>query len=375
MQRRIYQIQHDLKSAFGDPGVVFNVARAKKRADRGWRRWGRRLAQEIRRCLTNPLRAFSWSAFSTHELNGEILKEVRELFFSADPCSHLVLDYPGFADLPKFMGLASPQTAYATHHIEAMAQNQHVLAELANPEIKPSFWSQARASGVELIAELRALGAAGGIFPISQMETAFLRAVGLSAVWYPYQPKGETLEWCQKIKQMRDALQSKQNKYFLSCATGNIHNRKSLLRVLEVLVRQGLPQQTRLVLTGIEESVLRKMNPTIPLDSRSFEIRGWVDEEEFSKILAGCAGQIVASELGFGAHTRLADSAACGIPVITHRRVVETSPVETAFAEVRDQNWRDALEACLRGELRIVPGQSSPNPFESWLSTKAGFQS
>jgi len=366
MQRRIYQIKHDLAEAMGGTVHLFNARKELSHRLRGFERVLNRLDQERRRLWTNPLRLLGDSRVSVHELHRVACGQLKTFAAKHGPFDFVVIDYPGFSDAVAALGLHSKQVAYATHHLESMAQNQEALLGITRDAgHSPAAWRQACSAGAELAAELKVLGTASGVFPISAMETEFLRATGIDAQWYPYQPRGETLAWCEGIKRRRAERQPTGVRYFLSAGTGNIHNRESLAVVLRQLAQQGLPPDTKVVITGIEPAQLYQLVPELQRMPESFDVRGRVDQEEFDELLCGCEAQIVPAHFGFGAHTRFADAAACGVPVVTDAINVHGMANGMLAATVKQNNWRDGLERSLRGGVTPVSETVSDfsNPF------------
>jgi len=351
MQRRIYQIKHDLQEAADGTVQLFNAGALIRQPLRGLDRVLTRVDQEWRRVRTNPLRLLGGSGFSVHELHRSARRELKSLATQHGPFDRVVIDYPGFADAVKALGLRPGQWAYATHHLESMAQNQKALLEITRDTASSAAaWRQARSAGAELAAELAVLGRASGVFAISSMETEFLRATGIDARWYPYQPRGETLAWCEGIKGRRAQSRPTGTRYFLSAGSGNIHNRESLVMVLRQLVQHGLPRDTKVVITGIEPGQLYQLVPELQGVPESFDVRGRVGQEQFDELLCGCEGHIVPAHFGFGAHTRLADAAACGVPVVTDAAGMNGVSLGV-LVSVEQHAWREGLEACLRGDF------------------------
>jgi glycosyltransferase involved in cell wall biosynthesis len=365
MQRRVYQIKHDLQEATGGTVHLFNARKELSHRLRGFERVLNRLDQERRRLWTNPLRLLGDSRVSVHELHRAACRELKVFATRHRPFDRVVIDYPGFSDAVAALGLRSNQVAYATHHLESMAQNQEALLGITRDAgHSAAAWRRARSAGAELAAELKVLGAASGVFPISAMETEFLRATGIDARWYPYQPRGETLAWCESIKRRRAQSRLTGTRYFLSAGSGNIHNRESLVMVLRQLAQHGLPRDTKVVITGIEPGQLHQVLPGLQGAMESFDVRGRIGQEQFDELLCGCEGHIVPAHFGFGAHTRLADAAACGVPVVTDATGMN-GVSRGALVSVGQHAWREGLEACLRGDFssaHCVP-DLAVNPF------------
>jgi hypothetical protein len=374
MQRRIYQIQYDLQEATGGTVQLFNAGALIRQPLRGLDRVLTRVDQEWRRVRTNPLRLLGGSGVSVHELHRAARRELKSFAAQHGPFDRVVIDYPGFSDAVVLLGLPLSKVVYATHHIESMAQNQQALLDITRSTGQSvAAWRQARSSGAELAAELKVLGAASNVFPISAMETEFLRATGVEATWYPYQPRGETLAWCEGIKRRRAERKPSTERYFLSAGTGNIHNRESLAVVLRQLAQQGLPPGTKVVITGIEPAQLYQLVPDLQRMPESFDIRGRVEQEVFDELLCGCEAQIVPAHFGFGAHTRFADTAACGVPVVTDAHHAEGASNGLLVAAIDAGAWRAGLERCLSGQVASekVGGEIPGNPFLS-AKDKAG---
>jgi len=370
MQRRIYQIKHDLAGAMGGTVHLFNARKEFSHRLRGFERVITRLDQERRRLWTNPLRLLGDSRVSVHELHRVARRELKMFAARHGPFDRVVIDYPGFSDAVAALGLHSKQVAYATHHLESMAQNQEALLGITRDAgHSAAAWRRARSAGAELAAELKVLGAASGVFPISSMETEFLRAAGIDAQWYPYQPRGETLAWCERIKGRRAQRRPPGKRYLLSAGTGNIHNRESLAVVLRQLVQQGLPPDTKIVITEIDPRQLYQLVPELERGPESFDLRGRVDQEDFDELLIGCEGQIVPAYFGFGANTRFADAAACGVPVVTDATGMDGMASGMLAATVKQNDWRGGIERCFRGEVApvsaVIPDSGSPFGFFS----------
>jgi len=369
MQRRVYQIKHDLAEAMRGTVHLFNARKEFSHRLRGFERVLTRLDQERRRLWTNPLRLLGDSRVSVHELHRAALRELKVFAARHGPFERVVIDYPGFSDAVAALGLRSNQVAYATHHLESMAQNQEALLGITrDASHSAAAWRRARSAGAELAAELKVLGAASGVFPISAMETEFLRATGIEAQWYPYQPRGETLARCQEIRSRRATRDRGAAPYFLSTGTGNFHNRETLAMALRSLVKQGLPKGTKLIITSMAEATVFDLVPELREKKDLFQVRGHLTNDEFEMLLAGCEAQIVPSAFGFGARTRAIDSLACGVPVVTDRWDTDLAHgLAAGVVLVHAGDWRPALETALLLPCVLDKAQSDWGPDESSL--------
>jgi hypothetical protein len=128
-----------------------------------------------------------------------------------------------------------------------------------------------------------------------------------------------------------------------------------------------LPPGTKVVITGIEPAQLYQLVPELQRMPEFFDIRGRVDQEEFDELLCGCEGQIVPAHFGFGAHTRFADAAACGVPVVTDAHQAEGAASSVLIVTIKDSAWRAGLERCLSGQVAptVAGDENRGNPFAS----------
>jgi len=379
MQRRLYQIKHDLQEATGGDVHMFDAGSLIRRPLNGLDRVLTRLDQEWRRVQTNPLRLLGGRGVSVHELHRSARRALKSFAAQHGPFDRVVIDYPGYADAVKALNLRPGQWAYATHHLESMAQNQEALLEITRDTASSTAaWRQVRSAGAELAAELAVLGRASAVFPISCMETEFLRATGIEAQWYAYRPRGETLTWCKQIRRRRVTRQRSVTPFFLSTGTGNFHNRETLAEALRNLAKQGLPPGTKMVITSMAEEVVFEMVPELREKRDLVHVRGYVTDHELELLLASCEAQIVPSGFGFGARTRAADSLACGVPVVTDRWDGSLAQGATAgVLRVERGHWRAALHDALALPCVLPEAESESelhfSPLLLWAKRPKGY--
>jgi hypothetical protein len=385
--RRVYQIQCDLIESCDAEVVLFNAGRAvesylpaappnlRSLPERQTLRWfGDRLAHKARKTISNPLRLL-WrrAPYSTDILRGEALSYFRRFVDQNGPFDALVCDNSRFSASARHMMGSEVPCFYVLMHLESLVYGQNALLRTTRKKSgarnRPAL--DLLITGADLAEELAVLAQADGVFAISSMECEFLAATGIESDYYPYEPKGKTLAWCNRICSARARNSATHQATFLSTGSLNPHNLESLAIMLGELLSTGLPSNCELLVTGMDPPELFDRVPELHARGESLGIRvlGNVDQSEFRQLLTSAAALTVPGYVGFGALTRFADAAACGIPVLTNvPSRVSGLGADQALVVERPGSWRGAMEHFIRagGDLTKIPSsvmtERSRNP-------------
>lgn len=335
-QRRVYQLEQDLRESCDAEVEVFDAGRAVRehlpQRPEGLRNlvgvgglvWLReRLSREIRRGSSDPVRIFGGgSDFSTDMLRGPALNHFKDFLERREPFDALVCDNVMFSAAVTLMAGYGVPCYYALHHIESLHTGLDALLDttrgLRRNTAGPAR-SLRRVCG-DLADEIAALSRAQRVFAISRMEQELLSATGINAEYYPYQPEGETRRWCKEICSARYQVNRCEPTVFLSSGTGTVHNRESLAIVVRELLSSGMPPGCELVITGLEPHDINDLVPGLEADgsAKGIRVAGKLSNEDFEQLLVSVAALVIPNYFGFGALTRFSDAAACGIPVLTN---------------------------------------------------------
>lgn len=123
--------------------------------------------------------------------------------------------------------------------------------------------------------------------------------------------------------------------------------------VLEQAAAGGLPRGARLEIVGQKTDEL----PGIGSLPHSCRVQGWVDERQLTQLLTRACAVLIPQFSGFGAMTRLTETALAGIPALTTPQAeYAAGPVSGVRVLPQEwDRWADAIAALMRGTSQIPP--------------------
>jgi hypothetical protein len=370
--RRVYQIQEDLKASCDADVEVFDAGHAVREqlpsrppsirsmlGKSGAEFLRDRLLNAPGRLSSNPLRILkSQARFSTSMLRGPALTEFEDFMTQRGPFDALVCDNALYSNAVEILSGSGVPCYYVLMHLESLNYGQRALLDVTRGSSRglgrPT--KDLLVTCGDLADEIAALSRACRVFAIARFEYEFLAATGLEAEFYPYRPVEDALRWCEEIRRARLQAPETDCFTFLSSGTLNGHNEESLSIVLRELLSTGMPPNSELVVTGMDQNELIERVPGLEglREAHGITIAGMVTNQQFEKLLISASALVIPRYCGFGALTRFADAAASGIPVLTNvPESISGLNAQQAHVVEESRGWRDVMDAFAQSNARL----------------------
>jgi hypothetical protein len=277
-----------------------------------------------------------------------------------------IVDYPNFLELISFNRLNQIPTIYCPQNIDSFDRFT----------LKMNIHSQRLRFSHALLTEMDALIHCQERLMISKMEVNLLTSLGISAIYYPYLPKGAIKSNLSKIRKLRGSSTYKDN-YFLM--VGSIFHKPTLdgfRWVLEQIRSSGLPRNTKLVIGGLGGSQLNNKYS----DLENVTIFDRIEQNQLNHFLTNTAAMLIPQFSGFGALSRISEMACAGVPMIisNHPSKAIDLPVGVIMANRNWGSWISAMDKAL--EEFVLPHledyqaweNQQPNPIHSIMKNYLG---
>lgn len=208
--------------------------------------------------------------------------------------------------------------------------------------------------------ELAALAQCAARLFISRVETGLVGGLGLPSAYYPYRAVGEIRQEMLEIRRRRSEAPP-QPGLFVMLGSGDHPTTAAAFRwFLAEAGRHGLPPGAQVVVCGRATDQLGDAPPGVSL-------RGWVEQEELTRLLSSAEGVLMPQFTGFGALTRLAELSCAGVPgIVSVHATHAVQPMPPGFIPVADgwPRWRAAMQQLMAGQ----ESEAKWEQYEAWES-------
>lgn len=356
-KHRTYQIEHDLKVAFGADQVHtlslmdWRARHAGLKASSARPTLASKAVRRISDCLENPLGIFHGTGYSSRAFSPRgFVREYRTLLERLPRPIITVIDDARFAGVVDVAREFDVPVIAITHNLESL--------DLAAADAHTS-WGL-RAHLVDFANELDLLRRCAGRMFISKVETGLVGGLGLEAEHYPYLPVGAIRTRLEAIRHARLQAEQEPGLFLLlgSAMHGTTHH--AFERFLEQARSHGLPTGIRLVLAGADTDTLDLRGTS------GIEALGWVSQPDLDRLLSLARAVVVPQFSGFGSVTRLVELSCAGVPSLTPAHptwAIEVPPGVNVLGNAWPE-WHDMLH-----DLARSPRQTAWD-YPAWEATQ-----
>ena len=356
-KHRTYQIEHDLKVAFGADRVHtlslmdWWAKHAGLKASSARPTLASRAVRRVRDCFENPLGVFHGTGYSSRAFSPRgFVREYRALLERLPRPILTVVDDARFAGIVSVASEFDVPVIAITHNLESL--------DLAAADAHGS-WGL-RTHLVDFANELGLLRRCAGRMLISKVETGLVGGLGLEAEHYPYLPVGGIRTRLEAIRLARVQAKQEPGLFLLLGSAMHGTTRRAFEWFLAQARSHGLPPGVRLVLAGKD---------TDSLDIREtagIEGLGWVNQPDLDRLLTLAQAVIVPQFSGFGSVTRLVELSCAGVPSLTSAHPTWAIDVPPGVHVLGDAwpEWHDLLH-----DLARSPRQAAWD-YPAWEATQ-----
>ena len=356
-KHRTYQIEHDLKVAFGADQVHtlslmdWRARHAGLKASSARPTLASRAVRRVRDCFENPLGVFHGTGYSSRAFSPQgFVREYRALL---DRLPRPILTV---IDDARFAGIVSVAREFNVPVI-AITQNLESL-DLAAADAHGS-WAL-RTHLVDFANELGLLRHCAGRMFISKVETGLVGGLGLETEHYPYLPVGGIRTRLEAIRLARVQAKQEPGLFLLLGSAMHGTTRRAFEWFLAQARSHGLPPGVRFVLAGKD---------TDSIDIRGtagIEALGWVNQPDLDRLLTLARAVVVPQFSGFGSVTRLVELSCAGVPALTPAHPTWAIDVPPGVHVLGDSwpEWHDLLH-----DLARSPRQTAWD-YPAWEATQ-----
>jgi len=356
-KHRTYQIEQDLKSAFGADQVhtlslmAWRARHADAKASSARPTLASRAVRRISDCLENPLGVFHGTGYSSRTFAPRgFVREYRALLGRLPQPIITVIDDARFAGIVSVAREFDVPVIAITHNLESL--------DLAAADAHGS-WGL-RTHLVDFANELVLLQRCAGRMFISKVETGLVSGLGLDAEHYPYLPVGAIRTRLEAIRHARLQVEQEPGLFLLLGSAMHGTTRRAFEWFLAQTRGHRLPPGVRLLLAGTDTDTLDLCG------TAGIEALGWVSQPDLDRLLTLARAVVVPQFSGFGSVTRLAELSCAGVPAITPAHPTWAIDVPPGVHVLGDAwpEWHDRLH-----DLTRSPRQTAWD-YPAWEATQ-----
>jgi len=365
-KHRTYQIEHDLKSAFGTDQVHtlslmdWRARHADAKASSARPTLASRAVRRISECLENPLGVFHGTGYSSRVFSPQgFVREYRALLERLPQPIITVIDDARFAGIVSVAREFDVPVIAITHNLESL--------DLAAADAHGS-WGL-RTHLVDFANELGLLQRCAGRMFISKVETGLVSGLGLDAEHYPYLPVGAIRTRLEAIRYARLQAEQEPGLFLLLGSAMHGTTRRAFEWFLAQTRGHGLPPGVRLLLAGTDTDTLDLCG------TAGVKALGWVSQPDLDRLLTLARAVVVPQFSGFGSVTRLVELSCAGVPSLTPAHPTWAIDVPPGVHVVGDAwpQWHDRLHDLTRSPRQTAwdyPAweAAQPQPLHRYLS-------
>lgn len=209
--------------------------------------------------------------------------------------------------------------------------------------------------------ELRALAGCDARLFISRVEAGLVNGLGMPSHYYPYQPVGAVRQNMLEIRRLRANSAPQPGLFVMLGSADHPTTGVSFRWFLREGARNGFHVGARVVVCGRNTDQLFGDAPP-----PGVELRGWVDQDELTRLLAIAQGVLLPQCIGFGGLTRLAELSCAGLPgIVSIHATHAVQPMPPGFVAVEDTwaAWRAGMEQLMDTSR---PPSHAENAYAMW---------
>jgi len=365
-KHRTYQIEHDLKAAFGADRVHtlsltdWRSGHAGPRASSARLTLTHRIMRRISDCLENLLGVFHGTGYGSRTFAPRGF--TKEYWALLDRLPRPIVTV---IDDARFAGIVAVARDFDVPVI-AITQNLESL-DLAAADAHGS-WGL-RTHLVDFANELGLLQRCAGRMFISKVETGLVGGLGLEAEHYPYLPVGAIRARLEAIRHARLQVEQEPGLFLLLGSAMHGTTRRAFEWFLAQARSHGLPPGIRLVLAGADTDTLDLRGTS------GIEALGWVSQPDLDRLLTQARAVVVPQFSGFGSVTRLVELSCAGVPSLTPAHptwAIDVPPGVHVVGKAWPE-WHDMLHDLARSPRQAAwdyPAWevTQPHPLHRYLS-------
>lgn len=348
-RRRTYQLLHELQEHFTPPHV--NVVSLQEwHAAAGRNSPTQRAAAALRRRARNPLTTvidtgIDFDGFAPPAFVAHVAARL-----DARPGTRLVVvDDARLAPIIELARARRLPCILCPHNFESL----DALPDPCSP-------TRRRAHLLDFASELEALQKAAARVMISDVEAAFLSALGIAASVHPYRPVGDLAEPLLRIRRERSAAPPDPSLFVMLGSAMHESTFRSMRRLVDQWRLRPLPAGMRIVVAGAGTERFGR------LDIAGVDVRGWVEPELLHALLVAARAVLIPQDHGFGAVTRAADMACAGVPVVASQHIAHALDLPPGV-RTAGSDWGEWLK-----QLHATPHtvSNTEQEYEAWERTQ-----
>lgn len=206
-------------------------------------------------------------------------------------------------------------------------------------------------AAIEFADEIQILAQCVARLFISKIEVSLVSGLGLRSEYYAYVPVGELRRHFDWLREARTE-HSTTSRRFVMLGSGDHSTTWDAFSWFVNCARSiGLPKGIQVVVVGSGTDRLLPPGESV----QGIELRGWVEQDELSRLLTTSQGVLCPQRVGFGALTRLSELACAGVPVISSRHPTYAIDLPPGISVVDDEwdKWCGGIEEFARKSPRF----------------------
>lgn len=260
-----------------------------------------------------------------------------------------VADYPSFLELTYFNNANGIATIYCPQNIESLTKVTHKVDDNSARVQCALHW----------LTELEMYNICQERLMISLSEMSFVRGLGLSTYYYPYIPVNDIYSRLISVRQNR-TIDSIEPGLFLM--VGSIHHRptnEGFRWLLGNMKEKGIPDGIHIIVGGRGGNSLRDEFKSV----KGLEIKDILEQDELNRLMIKACAVLIPQRSGFGAVTRIPETACAGIPAIASEHTKIATELPPGVKVVND-DWHAWLSAMQH--FRNYPISNTLIEYKAW---------